>query len=154
MPCWWHEIMAFWDFSYKDCIYRPVGSPFLCYKRILDTIATSWMLWEDQINNVGDLCCHTVVLLSAPTHTSPSLPLIFGWPPATGASSCLCIIILWLLSEHCEHRHPLFISKTLSKPTTSLCSEWLEHNVLKEVSGGQEMGSDIRDRLFPQLSLR
>lgn len=70
-------------FSYKDCIYRPVGSPFLCYKRMLDTIATSCMLWEDQVKNVGDLCSHTVGLLSAPTHTSPSWPLVFGWPPAT-----------------------------------------------------------------------
>lgn len=157
MTCWWHEIMDFWDCSYKDGTYRSVGLPFLCYKRMPDTRTTSWMLWEDEVNNVGDLCSHAVVLLSAPTHTSPSChwssdghqPLTAGW-----AFSCLCIITLWLISEPCEHSHPFLFSKSLSKLTISLSSEWLQHNILKEVRGIHEMVSDVHDRLFPQLSLR
>lgn len=156
MPCWWHEIMAFGDCSYKDCTYRPVRLPFLCYKKMLATIAASWMLWEDQVNNAGDLCCHAVPQLSEPTHTSLSCHWSFdghqtltaGW-----ASSCVCIITLWLLSEPCEHRHPFLLSKSLSKLTTSLSSEWLQHSVLKGVSGMHEMVSDVHDRFFPQLSL-
>lgn len=143
MTCWWHAIMDFWDCSYKDGTYRPVGLPFLCYERMLDTRATSWMLWEDQVNNVGDLCIHAVVPLSAPTHTSPSChwsldghqPLTAGW-----ASSCLCIITLWLLSEPCKHRHPFLFFFFLQEPfkTDNQSFQWV---ITAQCSKGSERHS-------------